>query len=178
MQAPQQVVVALAQARLPHQQGLATVGPQHLLGGPAGIGRMSGLQLQQPYGLHPHLRPAGPIDRVRRLQQRNPLSARPMLATYRWTRQHRAQQAQFADAILRQQQFDQYSGWPATFGQFGIERFKTAGDPARTSSCQLGGQPERRVDDFRSANRRGGCQHEMNKRTLNAGKTNDCINIQ
>ena len=48
MQASQQVMIALAQARLPHQQGLAAVGPQDLLGGPAGVGRMIGLQLQQP----------------------------------------------------------------------------------------------------------------------------------
>lgn len=159
MQASQQVMVALAQARLPHQQGLAAIGPQDLLGSPAGVGRMIGLQLQQPRRIHPHVRPAWGIDLVRGLQQRDPLSPRGAPGSRGRTCQYRAQQAQLADAVLGQQQLDEHPRWPAAFGQLGIEYLESAGDTTRTAARQLGGQPERGVDDFRARDRRAGCQH-------------------
>lgn len=69
MQPAQQIVLTRAQPGLPHQQSLATVGAQDLFGGPAGIDRVIGLQMQQPGRLHTQMHPAGGIDLVRCLQQ-------------------------------------------------------------------------------------------------------------
>lgn len=68
MQPAQQIVLTLAQPGLPHQQRVTAIGAQDLLGSPAGIDRVIGLQMQQPGCLHTQMHPARGIDLVRCLQ--------------------------------------------------------------------------------------------------------------
>ncbi|KAG1241336.1 hypothetical protein G6F68_016810 [Rhizopus microsporus] len=63
--------------------------------------------------------------------------------------QRRAQQADFADAGVRGQQFDQRTQRPAAVRQLGGKRSVPGGQVAGGAFGHLGGAPQRGVDTFR-----------------------------
>ncbi|MNV59115.1 hypothetical protein D3C71_1515210 [compost metagenome] len=131
-----------AHMRQPADQGAATAVFQDLFRGPEGIdGFLRGYPQQLP-GIQPPAHPTGDVGHVRRLHQRNG-AARFQLGQ-RW-----AQQADFAHAGVRGQQFDQGSQRPAAVRQLGGKRSVPGGQGARGAFGQLGGAPQRGMDAFR-----------------------------
>ncbi|MNL41608.1 hypothetical protein D3C87_1640250 [compost metagenome] len=125
----------------PADQRAAAAVLQDLLGGPERVDGFFGRHPEQLPGIQPPAHPAGDVRNVRRLHQGNG-AARFQLG------QRRAQQADFPDAGMRGQKFDQRTQRPAAVGQLGRQRRMPGGQGAGDAFGKLGGTPQRGMDTF------------------------------
>ena len=115
----------------------ATSRSKHLLGAPEGVGRAGCAQLHQLLKRQSQIGKRERIRHMRRLQQRN----RP-IADFG---QRRAQQAEFSDARLLHQQFDECAERPAASRQLGRQGGITRVDRLSVRTGELRPAPQRGV---------------------------------